>query len=94
MTTIGKIKVAITTVEAIAGLIFLGVSLWSISGIWTCPKGTPDCEGWAMLGAYIFAPTGILIITASIFLAKTRSWFSQVALVLGLGWLLWWELYA
>jgi hypothetical protein len=88
------IKITIITLEATISVLFLAGALWSISGLWTCPKGTPDCEGWAILGAYILAPGGFLFGVASIILAKTKAWYSQVALLLGLVWILYWGFYA
>lgn len=87
-----EIKPAVLIIEAITGLLALGIALWSISGLWTCPKGTPDCEGWAILGAYIFAPAGFLIVMASLFLAKTNSWYSQLVFLFGVAWFVWWFL--
>jgi hypothetical protein len=94
MDTLAKVKSLTAILEALISFLFSVGALWSISGLWTCPLRTPDCEAWAILGALVLAPIGVLLGVASGVLAKTRSWYSQLAVLPALAWLMYWGLYA
>ncbi len=76
--------------EILLGVIIMLIAGWFISGIWFCPGRSVDCAQWAKVGAYLAAPSGLLILGAGIWLLNGRTWRSQIFMVLGIGWFAWW----
>ena len=74
------------------GIIFFIVAAWSLTGLVTCPQGTPDCEGWAILGGYVFGPAAICFLAGGIALLKNRSLWYQLATVGGAAWFTYWAI--
>lgn len=74
------------------GIIFVIVAGWSLTGLVTFPEGTPDCEGWAMLGGYVFGPAAIGFLVGGIALLKGRSLWYQLATVCGAAWFTCWAI--
>ncbi|WP_086932645.1 hypothetical protein [Agarilytica rhodophyticola] len=89
----GKVvKTIVGFAECVIGSLFLIAALWSLSNIFSCPKDSSDCEGWAILGAYMTAPIGISLLIAGVALLKSKSLYSQLAVLPALGWLVYWWL--
>jgi len=83
-------KKLVALIFILAGAIFVTAAAWSLTGLVTCPEGTPDCEGWAILGGYAFLPAATGFLIGGIALLKNRSLWYQLASVCGAAWFTYW----
>ncbi len=85
-----NIRNFVALVLVVSGSILLGGALWSLASIYTCPEGTPDCEGWAIWGGYVLGPTSFGLLVGGIALYKRYSAWFQLVAALGLAWGVYW----
>ncbi|PKM30877.1 MAG: hypothetical protein CVV07_06590 [Gammaproteobacteria bacterium HGW-Gammaproteobacteria-11] len=78
--------------ELVLGSALLVFAIWSLAGLWTCPTTAHDCKGWAMLGALVAMAGSAVFCGSGFWLLRSKSWLSQLPLIVGFICFVYWGL--
>ena len=85
-----KLKISIGIIELIYSILVLILYSKSFYSHITCPPNI-ECSCFSGYRPEVYWPVGILLLFSSIILLKTKSWYSQLTMLVIIPWLIWHE---